>query len=212
MSKQPLQTDCSEGAYEEFEDAFLAYLEWRWELEPLIHYVMAAIQVCHHADRPYPDFVKGFLDWFSEKVVLDEDLLDHKGHDVPRGSLPTLSMNRNPLDAQWRRFEDCRDLLAGWLAGDLKAALEQQESRLELVERPEQPRAAGERSGDTFIDLEVEGLFGERSHTLERRHEKLTKPKHRMGVCIPIALVRRDGAYVLETRTVDEWRRSRLPS
>lgn len=200
MSKQALQTDCSVVAFDDFEDAFLEYLEWRWDFEPLNHYVMAAIQFCHHADRPYPDFVIGYLDWFSEKVVLDEDLLDHKGRDVPRGSLPTLSTNENPLNAQWARFEDCRDLLTGWLAGDLKAALKRQADRLYLVEQVEQMRADGETVENTFAELE--DWFGEAAHTLRRQYKKLTKPKHRMGVAIPIALVQRDGAYVIEARAV----------
>ena len=67
MSKQPLQTDSIDEPYqavfERFDDAFLDYLELRWEFEPMHHYVMAAITVCNQRDRPYPDFDKGWLDW-----------------------------------------------------------------------------------------------------------------------------------------------------
>ena len=42
------------------------------------------------------------------------------------------------------------------------------------------------------------------SHNLRSQYKKIAKPKQWMSRIIPIALVRRDGVYVIETRGVGE--------
>ncbi len=119
MAKQLLPTTC-------FEIAFLEYLRLRFEFEPLMHYAMAALHVCDETGREYPDFVKGFLAWFASSFLFDR-----------KGAFPAQGNQSNPAGARWRRYEDCHDLLLGWLNDDLKAALLRQQIRLIIVEEVE---------------------------------------------------------------------------
>ncbi len=206
MEKQPLQSEC-------FETAFLEYLSLRYEFEPLPHYVMAAIRVCEETSRDYPQFVSGFLAWFADSFFEPE--FDRKGNELPLGSYPITSWNGNPLNAQWGRYEDCHELLDGWLLDDLRAALERQEERIELVKRVERHRseerddppgkAGRRRAKSTKTDAEVfadlENWFGDQAHTLRRAYKKIAEPKLYMSGIIPIALVRVGDQYVIETRS-----------
>lgn len=199
MAKQPVAGEC-------FEEVFLEYLRLRFEVEPLPHYVMAAMHVCDETGRDYPAFVRAFMTWFAESFLFDE-----------RGVFPAQSNNRDPADHRWRRFADCLDLLEGWRSKDLKAALEAQTDRLELVERVTQLRAeprddpAGKaqrvRAKETKTDAEVfdqmEEWFGERAHTLRRTYKKIAEPEQYMSGTIPIALVRTADGYAVRCIEVD---------
>ena len=101
MAKQPVAGEC-------FEEVFLEYLRLRFEVEPLSHYVMAAMHVCDGTGRDYPAFVRAFMTWFADSF---------------------LSNNRDPADHRWRRCADCHALLEGWRSKDLKAALKEQKRR-----------------------------------------------------------------------------------
>ena len=148
MAKQPVVGEC-------FEEVFLEYLRLRFEVEPLPHYVMAAMHLCDGTGRDYPAFVRAFMTWFAESFLFDQ-----------QGVFPTQSHNADPADHRWRRFGDCLALLEGWRSKDLKAALEAQADRLELVERVTQLRAepredaAGKahraRAKKTMTDTEVD--------------------------------------------------------
>jgi len=198
LEKQPVPTEC-------FEDAFLEYLRVRFEFEPLPHYAMAAMHLCHEVSRDYPDFVRAFFAWFAESFLFDMN-----------GKFPAQSHNADPADHRWRRFADCHDLLEGWLNDDLKGALEAQAERLELIEEVERLRnterddPAGKqhrtRLKKTMTDGEVfeklEEWFGDRSHKLRRQYKKMTEPKLFMSGIAPIALVHRDGKYHTEFRRV----------
>lgn len=180
-----------------FDKVFLEYLRLRFEFEPLTHYVMAAITVCDSTGDAYPAFVRGHLNWLAERFLF-EPSVDRKGKDLPLGSFPVLSWNKNRLGAQWHRYEDCHDLLDGWLRRDLNSALKRQEDRLMLVEEVEIERTDGADFGTIFSDLEIAGMG--KSHTLARAYKKLALPEKYMSGVVPIALVSVDGAYVIETR------------
>lgn len=177
MAKQPVAGEC-------FEEVFLEYLRLRFEVEPLSHYVMAAMHVCYGTGRDYPAFVRAFMTWFADSFLFDE-----------KGVFPAQSNNRDPADYRWRRFADCHALLEGWRSKDLKAALKEQKRRWELVEEVaelrSEPRADAmgkdqwARANATKTDAEVFGLleewFGEQSHTLKRTYKKLSEPKEFMS-------------------------------
>jgi hypothetical protein len=139
------------------------------------------------------------MTWFADSFLFDE-----------QGVFPAQSNNRDPADHRWRRYADCHALLEGWRSKDLKAALEAQADRLELVERVTQllaePRddPTGKehrsRAKKTMTDAEVfdqlEEWFGERSHTLKRTYKKLSQPKEFMCLGpLPIALIRIPAGY-----------------
>ena len=118
MAKQPVPNDG-------FEHVFLEYLRLRFEFEPLPHYVMAAISICDTKGTESPEFVRAFLFWMVERFLFEPGW-DNQGRDMPMGAFPILSWNNNPLDAQWRRYADCHDLLFGLREGDVAGALERQ--------------------------------------------------------------------------------------
>lgn len=195
MEKQPVATAC-------FEEAFLDFLRLRFEAEPLPHYVMAAVHVCDETSRDYPSFVRAFFAWFADSFLFDQ-----------RGTFPAQSNNADPADHRWRRYADCHALLEGWRADDLKAALERQGERWELVEQVAQLRseprddAAGKahraRAKSRKTDAEVfdtlEEWFGERAHTLKRSYQKLAEPRDYMSGTIPIALLRTSDGYAVRS-------------
>lgn len=199
MAKQPVAGEC-------FEEVFLEYLRLRFEVEPLPHYVMAAMHLCDETGRDYPAFVRAFMTWFAESFLFDQ-----------QGVFPAQSHNADPADHRWRRFGDCLDLLEGWRSKDMKAALEAQADRLELVERVTQLRAEPRddavgkahraRTKKTMTDAEVfdqiEEWFGERAHTLRRTYKKLAEPEQYMSGTIPIALVRTADGYEVRCLEVD---------
>lgn len=198
MAKHLLPTTC-------FETAFIEYLRLRFEFEPLMHYAMAALHVCDQTSREYPDFVKGFLAWFATSF-----LFDHKG------GLPAQGHQANPAGARWGRYEDCHDLLDGWLNDDLDAALKRQETTLIIVEE------VGIKMTENRDDESVDGrkramikkpmgvIFGEiaedmgmSADTVKRRYKRATeKPKDCFSHIQPVALLRTDGQYTIETREV----------
>lgn len=197
MSKQPLPTEC-------FETAFLEYLRMRFKFEPLPHYVMAAMEVCHQTSRTYPEFMTAFFVWFTDSFLFET-----------RGRFPAQGHNANPSDAQWRRYEDCQDLLESWLDDDLDAALDRQEARLVLVEDVEAKRtedrsdesASGRRRArskkpDTVVFAEIAEEKGLSPDTVRRTYQRYTKPEQYMSYLSPIALVRCEGGYTVETREV----------
>ena len=200
MEKQPVASEC-------FDNVFLEYLRLRFEVEPLPHYVMAAMHVCDETGRDYPAFVRAFMTWFADSFLFDE-----------QGVFPAQSNHRDPADHRWRRYADCHALLEGWRSKDLKAALEAQADRLELVERVIQLRAeprddaAGKahraRAKATKTDEEVfekvEEWFGERSHTLRRTYKKVAEPKEFMSFGpLPIALVKTPVGYEVKCLAED---------
>lgn len=195
MAKQPVASEC-------FEEAFLKYLRLRFEVEPLPHYALAAMHICDETGRDYPAFARAFMAWFADSFLFDR-----------QGVFPAQSHNADPADHRWRRFSDCVALLEGWRSKDLKAALEQQEERWELVEEVarlrSEPRedAAGKmqrvRARAKKTDAEVfdvlEEWFGQPSYTLKRVHKKLSEPKEFMrSGPIPIALVRTPAGYEIK--------------
>lgn len=191
MEKQPLPTAC-------FEDAFLEYLRLRFEVEPLPHYAFAAMHLCDEEGRDYPQFVRSFMVWFTDRFLFEEP-----------GIFPAQGTNHDKANDRWRRYEDCHALLSGWYNNDLKAALEEQADRLELVEEVQRLRLqerddpAGKdqrrRKKSTMTDAEVfekvANWFGEREHTLNRKFKKLAEPRNSMSGLIPIALVKDRGLY-----------------
>lgn len=199
MEKQPLPTEC-------FEEVFLEYLRLRFEFEPLEHYVMAAMNLCDNSGRDYPEFVRAFMTWYADSFLFDR-----------RGTSPTPSHNADPADYRWRRYQDCHALLEGWHSRDLRAALEAQEERLEIVERVALLRSEARddppgkmqraRTKRTKTDAEVfdelEEWFGERAHTLKRRHAALTTHHEYMSGIFPLALVRSGEGYEIKTIRVD---------
>lgn len=195
LEKQPVKTAC-------FEEAFLEYLRQRFEFEPLVHYVMAAIHICDETSQDYPKFVGGFLAWFANSFLFD-----------CKGTFPAQTNNVDPADKRWRRYSDCHALLEGWINDDLAAALEEQEERWELIEQVANLRsqnredgtgkAQRQRSKKTKTDGEVfedlEDWFGERSHTLRRRHKNLTEYKDYMSGTFPVALIRKNQGFEIKT-------------
>lgn len=199
MEKQPVPTAC-------FEDAFLDYLRLRFEFEPLMHYVMAAMNICDETGRDYPPFVRAFFTWFAEAFLFDR-----------KGNMPVETNNADPADKRWRRYEDCHALLEGWHNDDLRAALEAQEERWELIERVTQLRseprqdpigkAGRKRKKTTKTDAEVfaelEEWFAVRDYTLKRQHKKLTVHHLYMSGTFPVALVRSGNGYEVKCIQVD---------
>lgn len=195
LKKQPVQTAC-------FEEFFLDFLRLRFEFEPLPHYVMAAMHVCDETSRDYPPFVRAFMTWFANSFLFDRE-----------GTFPVQSHNADPADKRWRRFKDCHMLLEGWRDDDLRAALELQQERLELVElvtqyrledREDAPgKAHRRRSKTTKTDAEVfaklEDWLGEGAHTLKRLHKKLTVHEEYMSGTLPLALVRSGDGFEVKT-------------
>lgn len=193
--QQPLRTEC-------FESTFLEYLRMRFEFEPLPHYTMAAMQICHETDREYPDFVRGFLAWFSQSFLFDDQ------------GLPITSNNANPADAQWRKYADCHDLLTGWLDDDLDAALKSQEARFELIELVEivrgEERAAvtphgrnrSTRKPDTEVFAEVADDLNLSRDMVQRTFRAMMEPVDLMSPILPVALLKTDGMFHIETRQV----------
>ena len=200
MEKQPVQTAC-------FEEVFLDFLRLRFEFEPLPHYVMAAIHLCDETSRDYPDFVRGFLAWFADGFLFEQE-----------GTYPARSHNTDPADKRWRRYADCHALLEGWLADDLKAALEAHAERLELVERVAQlrqeeredsPGKAGRARGkatktDAEVFADLEDWFGVKDYTLKRQHKTLTEHREYMSGTYPLALVQAGDSYEIKTIEVDK--------
>jgi hypothetical protein len=200
VEKQPVQTPC-------FEEVFLDFLRLRFEFEPLPHYVMAAIHVCDETSRNYPDFVRGFLAWFADGFLFERG-----------GTFPAQSHNTDPADKRWRRYGDCHALLEGWLNDDLKAALEAQAERLELVEsvaqlrqeeREDSPGKAGRaRAKTTKTDAEVfadlEEWFGVKDYTLKRQHKALIEHREYMSGTYPLALVQAGDGYEIKTVEADK--------
>ncbi|WP_227269613.1 sigma-70 family RNA polymerase sigma factor [Roseobacter weihaiensis] len=198
MAKHLLPTTC-------FETAFIEYLRLRFEFEPLMHYAMAALHVCDQTSREYPDFVKGFLAWFAPSF-----LFDHKG------GFPAQGHAANPASARWSRYEDCHDLLEGWLNDDLDAALVRQETTLIIVEEveikmtedredesAEGRKRAMRKKPKGVIYGEIADDLGISPDTVKRRYERATKmPEDFLSHIQPVALLRTDGQYTIETREV----------
>lgn len=197
MARQPLPTEC-------FESAFLEYLQMRFEFEPLPHYAMAAMQVCHETSRDYPEFARGFLAWFAQSFLFDA-----------RG-FPATTNNSNPADAQWRRYEDCHLLLNGWLNDDLEAALKPQEARFELIDlvemvrredrapETEHGRKRSERKPDTEVFAEVADELDLSPDKVKRTFRAMMEPVEFMSPILPVALLRTDGSFHIETRQVGD--------
>lgn len=200
VEKQPVQTPC-------FEDVFLDFLRLRFEFEPLPHYVMAAIHVCDETSRHYPDFVRGFLAWFADGFLFEQG-----------GTFPAQSHNTDPADKRWRRYADCHALLEGWLNDDLKAALEAQAERLELVESVAELRQEEREDGlgkagrarakttktDTEVFADLEDWFGVKDYTLKRQHKALIEHREYMSGSYPLALVQAGDGYEIKTVEVDK--------
>lgn len=194
MEKQPLPTECFEGV-------FLEYMRLRFEFEPLPHYVMAAMHVCDEMNLDYPQFARGFMNWFTDSFLFDR-----------KGKFPAESHNADPADHRWRRFQDCHALLEGWHSDDLQAALEAQEERWELVEQVAQLRskerddpvgkAGRQRQKTTKTDAEVfedlEDWFGDQAYTLKRKYKNLTEHEEYMSSTFPVALVRSGDGYEIK--------------
>lgn len=186
-----------------FDKVFLEYLRLRFEFEPLPHYVMVAMHVCHEAGHDYPAFVRSFFTWFADSFLFNL-----------QGEFPAQGHRGDRTDARWRRYEDCHDLLTGWLSGDLDAALDRHEARIVLVEYFEEmrkevrddgsasKRARSEMKLDGVIFEELAEQRGEEAQTLFRRFKKLAKPKKFMVATTPIALVRGKSGFVIETRKI----------
>ncbi len=186
-----------------FDKVFLDYLRLRFEFEPLPHYVMAAMHVCHEAGHDYPAFVRSFFTWFADSFLFDM-----------KGDFPAQGHRGDRTDARWRRYEDCHDLLTGWLSGDLDAALDKQEARIVLVEDVEEmrtevrddrsasERARSEMKPDGVIFGELAEQRGEEAHTLARRFKRLAAPNEFMAATAPVALVRGKSGFMIETRKV----------
>jgi len=174
----------------------------RFEFEPLPHYAMAAMEVCHNTSRDYPDFARGFLTWFTHSFLFDAQ------------GFPATTNNSNKADAQWRRYEDCHDLLTGWLDDDLDNALKRQEARFELIElveivRGEEREAKtvhGRRRSthkpDTEVFAEVADDLRLSPDMIKRTFRAMMEPKQLMSPVLPVALLRTDGLFHIETRQV----------
>lgn len=198
LAKQLLPTTC-------FETAFLEYLRLRFEFEPLMHYAMAALHVCDETGRDYPDFVKGFLAWFASSFLFDR-----------KGAFPAQGNQSNPASARWRRYEDCHDLLLGWLNDDLDAALKRQETRLIIVEEVEfkQNEDRTDRSADGrkramtkkpmgVVYGEIADEVGVSPDTVKRWYKKAKKkPQEFLSHIAPFALLKTDGLFDIEFRVV----------
>ena len=197
LTKQPLPTEC-------FESAFLELLRMRFDCEPLPHYVMAAMHVCHATNRDYPDFVRGFFTWFADSFLFETE-----------GRFPTQGHNANPSDARWRRYKDCHDLLQGWLNDDLEDALNWQEAELVRVEDVEYKRseersdgtASGRKQASTkkpegLIFSEIAEEKGVSADHVRRSYKRQVEPKEFMSHNVPIALVRCENGFTIETRQV----------
>lgn len=195
LAKQAVASEC-------FEEAFLEYLRLRFEVEPLPHYALAAMHICDETGRDYPAFARAFMAWFADSFLFDR-----------QGVFPAQSHNADPADHRWRRFADCHALLEGWRSKDLKAALEQQAERWELVEevarlrsepREDAPgKAQRVRAKATKTDPEVfevlEEWFAQPAYTLKRTYKKLSEPKEFMrSGPIPIALIRTPAGYQIK--------------
>ena len=170
-----------------------------------MHYAMAALYVCDQTNRECPDFVKGFLTWFTTSF-----LFDHKG------GFPAQGHQANPAGARWGRYEDCHDLLEGWLNDDLDAALKRQETILIIVEevgikmteKREDETAGGRKRA--MIKKPMGVIFGEIAEdmgmspdTVKRRYKKATEmPEDFFSHIQPIALLRTDGEYTIQIREV----------
>ena len=198
MAKQLLPSTC-------FETAFLEYLRLRFEFEPLMHYAMAALHVCDETGREYPDFVKGFLAWFASSFLFDR-----------KGAFPAQGHKSNPAGAKWGRYDDCHELLEGWLNDDLGAALKRQEAKLIIFEEVEikmtedrtDHSADGRKRKMTKKPMGV--IYGEISEdmgvspdTVKRWYKKMcNRPKEFFSHIEPLALVKIDGLYDIEFREV----------
>ena len=173
----------------------------RFEFEPLPHYVMAAMEICHRTGRDYPEFVLGFFTWFTDSFLFEQ-----------KGRFPEITNNENPADALWRRYEDCHDLLEAWFAKDLDAALGRQEARLVVIEDVEfkrtedrtdvssSGRKRARKKPDTVIFAEIAEEKGVSPDFVRRLYKRETEPKQYMSHIRPVALVRCDEGYTVETR------------
>lgn len=170
-----------------------------------MHYAMAALHVCEETGREYPDFVKGFLAWFARSFLFDR-----------KGAYPVQGHKSNPAGARWGRYEDCHELLEGWLNDDLDAALKRQETKLIILEEVEikmkedrtdqsadgRKRAKAKKPKGVIFG-EIADDVGVSPDTVKRWHKKMTNmPKEFFSHIEPFALVKTDEVYTVEFREV----------
>lgn len=170
-----------------------------------MHYAMAALHVCDETGREYPDFVKGFLSWFASSFLFDR-----------KGAFPVQGHKSNPAGARWGRYEDCHELLEGWLNVDLHAAMKRQETKIIIFEEVEikvtedriDQSADGRKRAMTkkpmgVIYGEIADDVGVSPDTVKRWYKKMcNKPKEFLSHIEPLALVKTDGFYSIEFREV----------
>lgn len=196
-----------------FEEAFLEYLEERWNAEPLLpHYVMAAIQVCAGArpglpmaKYPWPDFVIGYLEWQSHRFLYDQ------GKGAPgvevKGRFRQWQSNDNKLSHQWNRFEDCFHLFDDWYNGRPPDFTEQIR-RYRIVEAVDRRGSVPEL--EFYPDLaEALGLNPEKWVQIKEIYMQLTRPPDSVGSPFPIALLHDESGYSIVTCARMEKGRSR---
>jgi len=170
-----------------------------------MHYAMAALHVCDETGREYPDFVKGFLAWFASSFLFDG-----------KGAFPAQGHQANPAGARWRRYEDCHDLLEGWLNDDLDAALKRQQTTLIIVEEVEfkmsedrddesadgRKRAMNKKPMGVVYG-EIADDLGMSPDTVKRWYKKaIEMPEEFISHIEPVALLKTDNFYDIEFREV----------